>query len=120
MCKIKEFDIELTSVNDCEFILGVLKNTTIVGELYSVTYDDTDHMKSVLYVNDEQYKTLLTMFPVFEHMDCDEYELEEESYATLIDIKKSIIDDIHSIKTIYSKLEKLHKRYAVNDKKGNI
>lgn len=109
----KEFDIDLTTVQDCEFVLDVIKNTKTMCELYSNNYDGGDHISCVLYVDNDGYEELLSKFPVFENISYDERELDEESNDSLVSVKKSVIDDIHELKDIYTRLEKLIDRYSV-------
>ena len=110
---VKEFEIDLTSSNDCEFVLDILKNTKAIGEIYSCYYDSADHMTSVIYVNDEQYDELLAKFPIFENINFDEYELDDDCNTNLIEAKKQTIDDIYELKGAYEKIESLHNRHTL-------
>ena len=92
---MKEFDINLTTAQDCEFVLDVVKNTKTTCELYSKYYNGGDHISCVLYVDGDDYEELLSKFPVFEHISYEEYELDEES------------------KDIYVRLEKIVDKYNV-------
>lgn len=110
---VKEFDIDLTTAQDCEFVLDVIKNTKATCELYSNNYDGGDHISCVLYVDIDGYEELISKFPVFENISYDEYELDEESNDSLVSVKKAVIDDIYELKDIYTRLEKLVERYSV-------
>lgn len=113
MKNVKEFEIDLTTSNDCNLVLDVLKNTTIIGELYSYYYDGEEHMTCTMYADDEQTKDLLEKFPVFENIFADEYELDDDCVQTLNETKKATIDDIYELKSVYEKLEALHERYTL-------
>ena len=113
MNKVKEFEIDLMTAQDCEFVLDVVKNTKTMCELYSSENDSCDVISCVLYVDIDGYEELLTKFPVFENISYDEYELDEESYDSLISVKKATIDDIYELKDIYAKFHKLAERYKI-------
>ena len=108
---VMEFDIELMTVKDCEFVLDVIKSTNILCELYS---NGNDHISCVIYVGADRYKDLISKFPIFESIDFDEYELDEESNDSLVSTKTSVIDDINELKDIYSRLEKFVKKYSID------
>lgn len=110
---VKEFDINLTTAQDCEFVLDVVKNTKTTCELYSKYYDKGDHISCVLYVNSDGYEELLNKFPVFEHISYEDYELDEESNDLLVRSNKSVTDVIHELKDIYVRLEKIVDKYNV-------
>ena len=110
---VKEFDINLTTSQDCEFVLDVVKNTKTMCELYSNYYDGGDHISCVLYVDSDGYEELLSKFPVFEHISYEEYELDEESKDSLVNSKKSVTDVIDELKDIYARLEKIVEKYNV-------
>lgn len=110
---VMEFDIELMTVKDCEFVLDVIKSTNILCELYSHNYDGNDHISCVIYVGADRYKDLISKFPIFESIDFDEYELDEESNDSLVSTKTSVIDDINELKDIYSRLEKFVKKCSI-------
>ena len=116
MNMIKEFEIDLTTSQDCEFVLDVVKNTKTMCELYSNNYDGGDHISCVLYVDNDGPEELLRKFPVFENISYDEYELDEESNDSLVSVKKSVIDDIYELKDIYTKFDRLFERYKICDK----
>lgn len=114
ICKnTMKFDIDLTTANDCEFVLDVLKSTDAYGELYAINYDGNDHLTCAIYIDVENFDELLKMFPVFENITCDECEFDETDELDIINIKKTVIDDIHEIKTAYAELEKLIERYSI-------
>ena len=110
---MKEFDINLTTSQDCEFVLDVVNNTKTMCELYSNYYDGGDHISCVLYVDIDGYEELLSKFPVFEHISYEEYELDEESKDSLVNSKKSVTDVIDELKDIYARLEKIVDKYKV-------
>lgn len=110
---MKEFDINLTTSQDCEFVLDVVNNTKTMCELYSNYYDGGDHISCVLYVDSDGYEELLSKFPVFEHISYEEYELDEESKDSLVNSKKSVTDVIDELKDIYARLEKIVEKYNV-------
>ena len=110
---VKEFGIELTTVQDCEFVLDVIKNTNILCELYSNNYDE-GHISCVIYVDADRYKELISKFPIFENIDNDEYELDEETNDYLVSIKTSVIDDINELKDIYGRLEQFVKKCSID------
>lgn len=105
-----EFDIELMTVKDCEFVLDVIKSTNILCELY---LNGNDHISCVIYVGADRYKDFISKFPIFESIDFDEYELDEESNDSLVSTKTSVIDDINELKDIYSRLEKFVKKCSI-------
>ena len=111
---VKEFGIELTTVQDCEFVLDVIKNINILCELYSNNYDGNDHISCVIYVDADEYKELISKFPIFENIDFDEYELDEETNDYLVSTKTSVIDDINELKNIYARLEQLVKKCSID------
>ena len=108
---VMEFDIELMTVKDCEFVLDVIKSTNILCELYS---NGNDHISCVIYVGADRYKDLISKFPIFESIDFDEYELDEESNDSLVSIKTSVIDDINELKDIYARLERFIKKCSID------
>ena len=110
---VKEFNINLTTAQDCEFVLDVVNNTKTTCELYSNYYDGGDHISCVLYVDGDDYEELLSKFPVFEHISYEEYELDEESKDSLVNSKKSVTDVIDELKDIYVRLEKIVDKYNV-------
>ena len=110
---IKEFDINLTTAQDCEFVLDVVNNTKTTCELYSNYYDGGDHISCVLYVDSDVYEELISKFPVFEHISYEDYELDEESNDLLVRSNKSVTDIIHELKDIYTRLEKIVDKYNV-------
>lgn len=113
---VKEIEIDLTTSNDCELVLDVLKNTKIISELYSSYYDGADHITCVLYADADNYEELISKFPVFENIGYVEYELDYECDEDLFNIKKSIIDDVYELKDIYTRYEKLVERYSIEPK----
>lgn len=113
---VKEFVINLNNVQDCEFAIDVLKTTTTICELYSVERDGCDIISCVMYINSDEYDKILEAFPVFFNMSYDEYELDKESYDSLVGDKKAVIDDIYELKDIYTKFNELYKRYNICDK----
>lgn len=110
---VKEFDIKLTTAQDCEFVLDVVNNTKTICELYSNYYDGGDHISCLLYVDSDGYEELLNKFPVFEHISYEEYELDKESKDSLVNSKKSVTDVIDELKDIYVRLEKIVDKYNV-------
>ena len=112
----KEFEIDLTTAQDCEFVLDVVKNTKTMCELYSNNYDGEDHISCVLYVDNDGHEELLSKFPVFENISYNEYKLDEDANDSLVSIKKSVIDDIYELKDIYAKFDKLFERYKICNK----
>lgn len=114
MDTVKEFDIELTTVQDCEFVLDVIKNINILCELYSNNYDGNDHISCVIYVDADRYKDLINKFPIFENIDYDEYELDEESNDSLASAQTAVINDINELKDIYARLEHLVKKCSID------
>ncbi len=113
---VKEFVIDLNGVQDCEFVIDVLKTTTTTCELYSNEQDSSDVISCVLYINSDEYDEILDAFPVFFNMSYDEYELDNESHDSLVDVKKANIDDIYELKDIYTKFYRLFERYKICDK----
>lgn len=113
MDTVKEFDIELTTVQDCEFVLDVIKNTNNLCELYSINYDGNDHISCVIYVDADRYKDLISKFPIFENIDYDEYELDEASNDSLASAQTAVINDINELKDIYARLEQLVKKCSI-------
>ena len=116
--KIKQFDIDLTSVQDCNFVLDILKNTRALADLFSINYDSGDHMTCSIIVDADGEEELISKYPVFENISYYEYDLDEEYTANeknIIMVKKSIIDDIHELKDVYARLDKLIDKYSDND-----
>lgn len=111
---VMEFDIELTTVQDCEFVLDVIKNTNILCELYLYNYNGNNHILCVIYVDADRYKELISKYPIFENIDFDEYELDEESNDSLVSIKTSVIDDINELKDIYARLEQFVTKCSID------
>ena len=111
---VKEFGIELTTVQDCEFVLDVIKNINILCELYSNNYDGNDHISCVIYVDADEYKELISKFPIFENIDFDEYELDEETNDYLVSAQTAVIDDINELKDIYARLEQFVKKCSID------
>lgn len=111
---VMEFDIELTTVQDCEFVLDVIKNTNILCELYLYNYNGNNHISCVIYVDADRYKELISKYPIFENIDFDEYELDEESNDSLVSIKTSVIDDINELKDIYARLEQFVTKCSID------
>ena len=112
---VKEFGVKLTTVQDCEFVLDVIKNTNILCELYSYNYNDNDHISCVIYVDADRYKELINKFPIiFENINYDEYELDEETNDYLVSTKTSVIDDINELKDIYARIEKFVKKCSID------
>ena len=110
---VKEFDINLTTVQDCEFVLDVVNNTKTTCELYAKYYDGGDHISCLLYVDSDGYEELLNKFPVFEHISYEVHELDEESNDLFVRSKKSVTDVIYELKDIYTRLEKIVDEYNV-------
>ena len=110
---VKEFDINLTTAQDCEFVLDVVNNTKATCELYSNYYDGGDHISCLLYVDSDGYEELLNKFPVFEHISYEDYKLDEESNDLFVRSKKSVTDVIYELKDIYARLEKIVDEYNV-------
>ena len=112
----KEFEIDLTTAQDCEFVLDVVKNTKTMCELYSNSYDGADRISCVMYVDNDGYEELLDKFPVFENISYNEHELDEDDNDSLVSVKKAVIDDIYELKDIYAKFDRLFERYKIYDK----
>ena len=110
---MKEFDINLTTSQDCEFVLDAVKNTKTMCELYLNYYVGEDHISCVLYVDSDGYEELLSKFPVCEHISYEEYELDGESKDSLVSSKKSVTDVIDELKDIYARIEKIVEKYNV-------
>ena len=100
-------------VSGRDAIVVVFVDLNNLCELYSNNYDGNDHISCVMYVDADRYKELISKFPIFENIDFDEYELDEETNDYLVSTKTSVIDDINELKDIYARLEQFVKKCSI-------
>lgn len=114
MNKYREFEIDLTTCNDCEFVVEVVKNNkNVLVELYSYEFDGDDHMTSVIYVDVNETEKFYENNSIFENMSYEDYELDEDCEQSLIETCKPTIDDIKNYGELLKKIDLLHERYSV-------
>lgn len=119
MKNVKEFEIDLTTSNDCQFLIDVLNETSVIGEIYSKYYDNADRLTCVIYTeNSDQYEELLSKFPVFENIYFDEYDEDDccilDEDVDVKAIKEELIADITELKNLYDKYDMFINKYAID------
>lgn len=108
----KEIEIDLRTVNDIDLVIDVLKNTHVIGEMFS-NYIDEEFLTAVIYADDESYDELLNKFSVFENIFGEEMDLDEECIDNMTNTKKSLIDDLYELRDIIDRYEKFYERYKI-------
>ena len=111
--KYREIEIDLTTVNDIDFVLDVVKNNPVLTEMFANEYDGSEHFSSVIYVNTENIEEFYANNEIFEHIGYDEYELDEDCVQTLNETKKATIDDMYELKKIFEKFDAMYERYSI-------